>query len=283
METVPGQSANTAAGDDNAVDVAHRATGAPPPGTTAAAVATGGAGTTGAPAGDGASTTADAPVFLIYGGPAATIGWPGSFDDLSRWWERHQTVLQSSEENVEGTFKGIFANLQRESAAMAEAIVCPPRKDDSGRTTQAGRFFPLPTKDGVTCAATILEEIYQLDASGVPRASLRERAMMRPNESELSYTLGGEPYYLLGPFTNKQELLAALGGDPMLGLVFKKWSTFDPKVLNAAFTFGGKIYLQIRWPGWFVRPVLELDREQCWKLFSAWASTASTDVTRRPT
>ena len=37
---------------------------------------------------------------------------------------------------------------------------------------------------------------------------------------------------------------------------------FDPDVLDIAFSGCKAVYLQIRWEGWFVRPVRELTKEQ---------------------
>merc|ERR1719199_2093702 len=76
-----------------------------------------------------------------------------------------------------------------------------------------------------------------------------------------SYESGGAQCYIYGPFFNKEELIATLRNDPMLQPVHNKWSKFDASVLDAA-TRRGTLYLQIRWQGWFVRPVLEMTKEQ---------------------
>ena len=48
----------------------------------------------------------------------------------------------------------------------------------------------------------------------------------------------------------------------MLKPVHDKWDGFDPGVLDTAFSGCKAVYLQIRWEGWFVRPVRELTKEQ---------------------
>merc|ERR1712187_135150 len=85
--------------------------------------------------------------------------------------------------------------------------------------------------------------------------------LMHPCPSVTSYESGGAQYYIYGPFTSEEELIAALKEEPMLQPVHHKWSTFDASVLDAA-TQRGTLYLQIRWEGWFVRPVLEMTSGQ---------------------
>merc|ERR1719478_368632 len=76
-----------------------------------------------------------------------------------------------------------------------------------------------------------------------------------------SYESGEAQCYLYGPFLSKEELIETLKKDPMLQPVYNKWSKFDASVLDAAMQ-RGTLYLQIRWQGWFVRPVLEMTKEQ---------------------
>merc|ERR1712125_239911 len=71
----------------------------------------------------------------------------------------------------------------------------------------------------------------------------------------------GKELYIYGPFTSGDQLIETLREDKMLQPVYNKWSKFDPSLLDAA-TQRGALYLQIRWQGWFVRPVLEMSKEQ---------------------
>merc|ERR1711988_146565 len=88
--------------------------------------------------------------------------------------------------------------------------------------------------------------------------------IMEPSTSN-TFQSQGNHYYLYGPFKSREELIDSLKNDPMLRPVHDKWSKFESSVLDAAFQYG-KMYLQIRWEGWFVRPVLEMDKDQFSKL-----------------
>ena len=76
------------------------------------------------------------------------------------------------------------------------------------------------------------------------------------------YEVKEHVFYLLGPFHDRKELLEGLKENRMLKLVHDKWDRFDPDVLDTAFSGCKALYLQIRWEGWFVRPVRELTKEQ---------------------
>ena len=82
------------------------------------------------------------------------------------------------------------------------------------------------------------------------------------------YEVKGHVFYLLGPFHNRDELLEGLKENRMLKPVYEKWSLFDYDVLHEAFSGCKALYLQIRWEGWFVRPVRELTKEQLTVLVS---------------
>ena len=76
------------------------------------------------------------------------------------------------------------------------------------------------------------------------------------------YKVRGQTFYLLGPFPGRKELLERLENEPLLKGVYLKWKKFDGNVLDKAFYGCKALYLQIRWEGWFVRPVRELTKEQ---------------------
>ena len=63
----------------------------------------------------------------------------------------------------------------------------------------------------------------------------------------------------------------------MLHGVYLKWEKFDGNVLDKAFYGCKALYLQIRWEGWFVRPVRELTKEQFTTLLNL-ARSASDDA-----
>ena len=76
------------------------------------------------------------------------------------------------------------------------------------------------------------------------------------------YQEGLNKYYLKGPYTTREDLLAGLEADRMLKAVYNKWSTFEKSVLEAAFSDCTGVYLQIRWMGWYARPILELSPDE---------------------
>ena len=110
---------------------------------------------------------------------------------------------------------------------------------------------------------TELGFIKQLDAvlDGPNKASCVEKFMV-PSSAEKCYQDGLNKYYLKGPFTSRDDLLAGLGADRMLKSVYAKWSTFEESVLEAAFSDCMGVYLQIRWVGWYSRPIRELSQDQ---------------------
>ena len=96
--------------------------------------------------------------------------------------------------------------------------------------------------------------------------------IMRPGLE--GYKVRDQTFYLLGPFHKREELLERLEKEPLLEGVYLKWKKFDGNVLDNAFDGCKAVYLQIRWEGWFVRPVRELTKEQFTDLLnqarSAW-------------
>ena len=97
------------------------------------------------------------------------------------------------------------------------------------------------------------------ELSGEDRAKALGKIM---GPSRPGYKVREHVFYLLGPFQNSTELLECLEGNRMLKLVHGKWKDFEPDVLDIAFSGCKAVYLQIRWEGWFVRPVRELTQEQ---------------------
>ena len=73
---------------------------------------------------------------------------------------------------------------------------------------------------------------------------------------------GLNKYYLKGPFTSRKELLADLERDPMLKSVYAKWSSIEKSDMEAAFIDCMGVYLQIRWMGWYSRPMRKLSKGQ---------------------
>jgi len=118
-----------------------------------------------------------------------------------------------------------------------------------------------------------IEEIHRLDASmSGPDKAKRIGELMEPSRNE-SFESQGHQYYFYGPFASRDELIEAVKDDPMLKPVYDKWSKFDTTVLDAMFKYG-VVYLQIRWEGWFVRPVLEMTQEQ----FSSLCNQARSEL-----
>ena len=275
METVAGQSANTAAGDDYAVDVAHRAAGAPPPGApeppmpTSAPfnlgtepppgrppkVANGPAHGSGGrgeglryeePGVQATDETEEADLLLIYGGPI-----PASFkegcrqcwvDDSESWWKYHLPNDVSGDTVIDDIVK----DLESASKAKAGATVKPfpvPTLTQGNSDTERREFHQVVKEDGLLLATQ--------KWPGVVR-----------NASYTHYVVRDESYYLWGPVASPEELLDGLWSDPMLGAVYSKWSKLHPEQLKALFKYG-KILLQIRWDGGKVRPVRILTGKQC--------------------
>jgi hypothetical protein len=196
---------------------------------------------------------ADEPtVMLTFGGSGGGMGKPGSFDSSIDWFGFKKDYLDT---HKFAHSDAVFADMQEESDRMKAAIVTPSH-------------FPLPQymHEGIEKPAhSEQEEIARLDGlmsePNKPDKVPEIGKLMRPSLAAISYESGGAQYYMYGPFISKEDLLAALKADPMLQPVHDKWSKFDGSVLDAAFQ-QGKLYLQIRWEGWFVRPVLEMTKEQ---------------------
>jgi len=182
------------------------------------------------------------------------MGKTGSFDTPKQWFAFVEELLQANQSSTEK----VFEEMQSVTAEMKAAVVCP---------------FPVPQfksenelPEGEFVNGSELEEIARYDAAMTePNKPDKVPAItrkMKPRGSILAFVSKDEHYYLYGPFTCREDMLATLKTDPMLKPVSDKWSTFDSAVLDEMFKYGTALYLQIKWQGWFVRPVLELNQDQ---------------------
>jgi len=197
--------------------------------------------------------------FVTYGGPAGGMGKPGSFDDPKMWFGFKKEVLRTDAPLPSAN--SVFQGMLHETTLMRAAIACP---------FPIPKFKPSTEKLDDAMAPTELEEIARLDSE-----------MMEPNKPDKVPTISskmepraatfesqGEGYYLYGPFQCRENMMENLKQDPMLKPVADKWSKFESSVLDAMFSHGTAIYLQIRWQGWFVRPVVELTESELARLLS---------------
>lgn len=194
-----------------------------------------------------ANTSKPNTVMLCYGGGGGTMGKAGSFDREVEWFGFKKDLLDPSKSPLT-----IFEDMKTESDLMRAAVVSR---------------FPVPRfkKDGgVLPEGSEIDEICRLDAAmtepNKPDKIPCINETMEPSSSN-TFESQGSQYYFYGPFTSRDGLIAALKDDPMLKPVHDKWSKFEPSILDAAFMCES-LYLQIRWEGWFVRPVRELTEEQ---------------------
>jgi len=205
-------------------------------------------------------------IMFSYGGTGGTMGQVGSFDTPKEWFGFKKEVLESARSRSP---KDIFQELMFESNQMKSACV---------------QTFPVPTfkSDGTNLPeGAVLDEIQRLDAAMVepnkPDKTPRIKELMEPSTSNTFESQGGQ-YYFYGPFNSRDELIGSLKNDPMLKPVHDKWSKFERCVLDEVFKYG-TLYLQIRWEGWFVRPVLEMTQEGLSSLvIEAIASVVAMDV-----
>lgn len=193
-----------------------------------------------------ATTQAASTVMLTYGGSGGLMGKQGSFDSDKAWFGFRMELLEDKDKTAEAGFE----DMHKISDSMKAARV---------------KTFPVPKfKSEVGMEGSELYEISQLDANmtapNQPDKVPRIGEMMVPRVD--GYEEKGATYYVKGPFKSSDQLLSDLQNDPMLKPVHEKWSTFDPSVLEAAFRDCNNLYLQIRWEGWFVRPVRELSQIQ---------------------
>lgn len=197
-----------------------------------------------------ANTSKPNTVMLPYGGGGGAMGKVGSFERAAEWFGFKKALLEA---DASKSPTNIFEDLKTESDLMKAAIV--------------GGRFPVPRfkKDGtILPEGTEMDEIDRLHATmeepNKPDKVPRINEIMEPSSSN-TFESQGCHYHFYGPFTSRDDLIAALKDDPMLKPVHDKWSKFEPSVLDAAFKCE-RLYLQIRWEGWFVRPVRELTEEQ---------------------
>merc|ERR1712232_25015 len=190
-------------------------------------------------------------VMLTYGGAPDTMGKSGSFDVAQNWFGFKKCLLEMD------TTKEVFEAMREESLCMIAA---------------AQKTFPIPQLKIGTPSGSVIDEIKRLDADmqGKEKAAEITNCMKR-NQQCCSFESGGEHYYCFGPFSTRQDLMNGLKADPMLQPVFQKWSQFEAEALDKVFEFGN-LYLQIKWQGWYVRSVLEMNEAQLDKLLQSAGS-----------
>lgn len=187
-------------------------------------------------------------VMLTYGGEPRSMGKIGSFDAPLGWFGFKCQCLDQEA-------KDAFSGLLEESTTMKAAVT---------------KKFPIPQfKAGSTTGGTVLDEIRRLDslmtAPNQPDKVPIITELMEPQRGFPQFISQGKSYYLYGPFESSDDLLQQLKNDPMLKPVYDKWSKFEKSSIDGA-TGYGRLYLQIRWEGWFVRPVLEMTDAEFTKL-----------------
>ena len=185
-------------------------------------------------------------VMLTYGGQ------DGCFNNAKEWFGFKKDLLEDTDKKAEYAFE----DMRGISALLEVAIV----NEFPVPKFQIAEEFP----DGVEMPwGTELGFIEQLDAvmDGPNKASCVEKFMV-PSSAEKCYQDGLNKYYLKGPFTSRKELLADLERDRMLKSVYAKWSSIEKSDLEAAFIDCMGVYLQIRWMGWYSRPIRKLSKGQ---------------------
>ena len=191
-------------------------------------------------------------VLLTYGGGGGSMGKSGSFD-CKKGWYGFTNLLSTDQES-----QAAFDSMVDTSNVMKAAVV---------------QRFPVPKYKEDTSTEAVLELIRRLDSEMSPT----EKAAKL---DELLVPCADQPAfqdvscYLLGPFISTTLLLDALQADPMLQPVYAKWKAFESTVLDAMFEGCTAVYLQIRWQGWYVRPVREFTLTE----FDAALSAARTDA-----
>jgi hypothetical protein len=186
-------------------------------------------------------------IMLTFGKMTGRMGQAGSFDSPTEWLGSRKDCLSQSTREA-------FIDLLLESVRMKAAIHKP---------------FPVPEfklREGEAPDLPEDAEIQEIRRLNNSEMSPTDKAgllseMMIPNRSCDSFESQGDQYYLYGPFRETQDLLDGLNSDPMLTAVHETWSSFETNVLDTMFTYG-TLYLQIRWQGWYARPVLEMDEAQ---------------------
>lgn len=178
------------------------------------------------------------------------MGMQGSFDRDSEWFGFRLGLLQDKPVD-EG-----FEEMKKTSESMKSAIVgrfpVPKFKPEAGM--DGAELYEISLLDAAMSAPNKPDKVSRIGEIMVPRTD--------------GYEEKGVTYYLKGPFKSRDELISDLENDPMLKPVYKKWSVFDPTVVEANFRDCQNLYLQVRWEGWFVRPVRELSKIQFADLIS---------------
>jgi len=200
-------------------------------------------------------------IMLTYCGPGETMGELGSFDTPKQWFRKE--VLKTS---TLALWKEKIVDAKRMKAAVVEQFPVPKWKQHSegGYASWTGRS----EQDEIACL-DIGSAIALTDPSDTDKVQHKVRRiteLMEPNPDYSAFEVNGEKYYLCGPFASRKQLLKFLQSDPMLQPVHKKWSSFQKCALDQAFQFGS-LYLQIKWQGWYVRPVLGMSYDQFDKFF----------------
>ena len=191
-------------------------------------------------------------VMLTYGGDGLDMGRDGSFNNAKEWFGFEKNLLEDKHKKAEDAFEEMRGISDLMEVAIVKKFPVPK--------FQIAEEFP----DGVEMPeGTELGFIKQLDAvmDGRSKADCVEKFMV-PSTSEKGYQDGLNKYYVKGPFTSREELLADLEGDPMLKKVYDKWSSIEKSDLEAAFIDCMGVYLQIKWMGWHSRPIRKLSKGQ---------------------
>ena len=189
-------------------------------------------------------------VMLTYGGDGRGMGKNGSFNNAKEWFGFKTWLLEDKDKKAEDAFKEMHDISDLLKAAIVDKFPVPEFKPAD--ELPEGEKMPEGTPLGF---------IEHLDVvmDGPGKASHVEKFMV-PTKS--GYQEGLNKYYLKGPYTRREDLLAGLEADPMLQAVFHKWSTFEKSVLEAAFSDCTGVYLQIQWMGWYSRPIRELSPDE---------------------